>query len=107
MTSGKWAGSRRRDELPPDWEKRRQDVFERDHYRCTEKTAYGRCKEVATDCDHVIPGNDHRKSNLTSLCSAHHALKSAMEGVAARAVRKAAIRRPPEMNPGRAARPPS
>ncbi|MEU7570315.1 hypothetical protein [Micromonospora sp. NPDC049240] len=45
---------------------------------------------MAVDVDHIIPGNDHSRSNLRALCEWHHDKKSGAEGAAARA---AAIRR--------------
>ena len=100
MTSGQWKGSNRKAELPPDWDIRRTRVFRRDGYRCTAPTAYGRCPQVATDCDHVGDKLNHELENLTSLCDAHHKAKTAQQGVEARAGRKAARKRPPEVNPG-------
>jgi 5-methylcytosine-specific restriction protein A len=102
MTSGKWATSKRREELPPDWPALRQATFDRDGKRCTWKTNDMRCDEPATQCDHVVPGykgGTHDLSNLTSLCEPHHRKKSAMEGVQARAERREAARRPPERHP--------
>lgn len=93
---GRWANSRRRDELPPDWKQRRARVLARDGYRCTKVVAGERCQARATDVDHVQPGADHRESNLTSLCTKHHLEKSSAEGVAARPKR----RRAPEPHPG-------
>lgn len=104
--SGGWKGSDRRERLPADWEARRRFVFERDGGQCTEQTRRGRCKAPATDCDHVVPGDDHSYANLTSLCGPHHAEKSAREGAAAREALSTATRRPPEFHPGRTAPPP-
>lgn len=85
-----WANSDRRDRLPKDWPQIRRRVLKRDGGRCTERNDYGqRCPELATDVDHVKPGDDHSLSNLRSLCSWHHNRKSGAEGAQARA----AIRR--------------
>lgn len=100
--SGQWAGSGRRYRLPPNWPALRRATFERDNWRCTTILPDGRrCREVATDCDHVIPGDDHSPHNLTSLCAPHHREKSAREGVEAKAAKAAKVRRPPEPHPGR------
>ena len=87
--AGGWKGSTRKARLPPDWPRRRAQVLARDNYRCF-------CGMPATDVDHVVPGDDHRLSNLRSLCRAHHLQKSSKEGVSARKHR----RRPPEPHPG-------
>lgn len=98
--SGHWQDSDRRAELPANWPELRAAVFRRDGYRCTARDRRNqRCPEVATDCDHVIPGNDHAMTNLTSLCADHHAHKSALEGVAAREAKRTARRRPAEKHP--------
>jgi 5-methylcytosine-specific restriction enzyme A len=97
--SGGWEGSDRRDRLPPDWPAIRQRILERDGHRCTWYVSGLRCKAVATDVDHRRPGDDHRDSNLQSLCGPHHAGKSAREGNAAKAARKAAEKRPREISP--------
>ena len=46
------------------------------------------CKELSTDVDHIVPlsqgGAEFERSNLQSLCSYHHSLKSGQESIAAR-----------------------
>ena len=98
--SGQWKGSTRRSRLPPNWPELRAAAFKRDGWRCTVVEAGRRCVVLATDCDHVVPNDDHSLLNLTSLCSGHHANKSSREGNAAKAARKAAILRPREQHPG-------
>ncbi|QEQ94034.1 HNH endonuclease [Streptomyces phage Saftant] len=76
-----WQGSDRRLRLPPDWPKIRARILRRDGHRCTHRDDYGtRCSELATDVDHIKPGDDHSESNLRSLCSWHHGKKSGAEG---------------------------
>ncbi|MEU9795051.1 hypothetical protein AB0E27_31450 [Streptomyces sparsogenes] len=41
--------------------------------------------------DHIRPGDDHSDSNLTSLCSYHHRIKSSREGAAAKHARRRKI----------------
>jgi hypothetical protein len=41
------------------------------------------CGAHATDCDHIVPGNDHSLANLQALCKYHHQRKSSGEGRAA------------------------
>lgn len=98
--SGKWASSRRRDQLPKDWKKIRERILARDGYRCTETLSdNSRCTEPATDVDHIERGNDHSEANLRSLCGHHHRKKSAAEGNAARP-KAPPLRRPSEPHPG-------
>jgi len=99
--SGGWAGSDRRDRLPPDWSAIRAAVLRRDGYRCTRQTVLGRCLGTATQVDHMVRGDDHRMENLTSLCGPHHAEKSSREGNEAKAAAAAARRRPYPREPWR------
>lgn len=94
--SGGWQGSRRREQLPPDWKRIRVTVLERDGYRCTESTEDGRCIERATDVDHLEDPQDHSLSNLGSKCGPHHDKKSARQGGLA----GARLHRPKEPHPG-------
>lgn len=72
--------------LPPDWERRRRAVFQRDGWRCTYVDPdTGRCRGPAEECDHVRSRDNHDPTNLTSLCSYHHGKKSGGQGGAARA----------------------
>ena len=81
-----WQGSDRRDRLPPDWPKIRARILRRDGRRCTVRNVDGvRCGELATDVDHVKPGDDHRDANLRAVCQWHHRRKTGREGAAARA----------------------
>lgn len=96
-----WEGSTRRERLPDDWPERRAHVLRRDGYRCTARRRDDtRCPARATDVDHIEPGDNHDPSNLASLCSWHHARKSAREGGQAAAARRPPRRRPPEPHPG-------
>lgn len=76
-----WKGSTRRDRLPADWPKIRSRVLKRDGKRCTHTDDDGeRCPDIASDVDHIVPGDDHREANLRSLCEWHHLKKSGREG---------------------------
>lgn len=100
MSTG-WKGSNRRAELPPDWEKIRQRIFDRDGQTCTwvMKVSGRRCKDAATDCDHVGPKWDHSDANLRSLCAFHHRMHTAQQaGDASR--RRGPVRRSDEQHPG-------
>lgn len=84
-----WEGSSRRDGLPQDWPEKRVRVLRRDGHRCTHRDQYGdRCEELATDVDHIVPGDDHREINLRALCGHHHQAKSSREGALALAARR-------------------
>lgn len=96
--SGGWAGSRRRYELPPNWQSQiRPAILQRDGHRC--RGLDGKhCGRPATDVDHIGDRDDHRPENLQALCADCHAVKSSREGNAARwAVRE---QRPGERHPG-------
>lgn len=81
-----WAGSDRRQRLPKDWPRIRNHVLKRDGRRCTERDpdTGRRCDELATEVDHIVPGDNHDPSNLRSLCEWHHRSKSSREGAQAR-----------------------
>jgi 5-methylcytosine-specific restriction enzyme A len=107
MPNGRWAGSRRREQLPPDWPQRCQ--LARQLYG----TACYKCGHAnAVDTDHVQRGNDHRPQNLRPICGAAcpqcaaehrtpcHLAKSASEGGRAAAAARPPRKRPPEQHPG-------
>lgn len=95
--SGQWEGSQRAQRLPEDWESyRRPAVLARDKGFC-----HVCHKPGATDVDHLNPGDDHSLSNLAAIHAwPCHARKSAREGVAARAARRALRYRPKAKHPG-------
>lgn len=96
-----WETSDRRQRLPADWPAIRARRLKIDGYRCTWTTDGQRCTAVATEVDHrTAKTDDHRITELRSLCRDHHGRKSAAEGVAARAERRARLRLPPEEHPG-------
>lgn len=75
-----WAASDRHDRLPPGWDAIRRRVLRRARFRCEALLPSGvRCPAKATDCDHVIPGDDHSDSNLQALCGDHHSAKTRAE----------------------------
>lgn len=85
-----WRGSNRRARLPADWPKRRKAQLEADGYRCRWTEHGDRCPQRATDVDHIQASADNH-DELQSLCSYHHSLKSALEGVEAKAAKAAKI----------------
>lgn len=78
-----WKQSNRKARLPSDWRRITLAVRRRDRGVCT------LCGQPGTDVDHIEPGDNHAMSNLRLLCSPCHARKSAREGAAAMAVRRA------------------
>lgn len=84
-----WQGSTRKETLPPDWKKRREERFRLDGYQCTATNAVTgeRCDGPAEECDHHGDRLDHSIDNLRSLCSWHHGRKSAAQGLIAKANR--------------------
>ena len=93
-----WDGSGRRDRLPANWPTIRAAVLHRDHNTCQLRGR--RCTVIATDVDHVIPGDDHSMSNLQAACGPCHREKSAREGGTAASRRAALGRAPAERHPG-------
>lgn len=106
----KWGDSRRRSELPKDWESVRALVRRRAGGQCEEMSqvtgepplrAYAqgtRCWRQGTDCDHVGNPYDHSPSNLQWLCAQHHQLKTAEASAASRR-RLGTVKRAPEPHP--------
>jgi len=83
--SGGWQNSDRKDTLPPDWDKIRLRILERDGWRCVWKLPSGaRCSNPATDVDHMGKPWDHRPERLRSLCSPHHDKRTSIQGNAAK-----------------------
>lgn len=81
----RWATSTRRARLPKDWKQRVSATRHRAGGRCEARLPDGtRCTAAGTDCDHVVPNDDHRLSNLQWLCHPHHEDKTKGEAAAAR-----------------------
>jgi len=93
-----WAGSTRSATLPPDWERRRKRVLERDNYQCQHirSDRNRKCGARANQVDHINQERreDHSDENLQSLCQWHHQRKSSAEGGRGNARKKAAPRHP-------------
>lgn len=86
-----WQNSDRRDHLPGNWQALRKAVFRRDGHRCTaaDPNTGLRCPEPAEECDHVGKRDDHRLSQLTSLCRWHHGKKTGAQGAKAAHIARA------------------
>ena len=106
-----WETSDRASRLPRQWRTRiRPAVLRRDRYRCTWDGADGvRCGWTdptgsTLEVDHIVRGDDHRYTNLRTLCGRgspddHHGVKTAAEAAAGRA-RRPSRRRPAKPHPG-------
>ena len=95
-----WSSSDRRERLPRNWSTIRLAVLKRDGYQCR---IHGQgCTWLATEVDHIIPGDDHRLENLQALCHRCHAGKTAFEAAEAQRAVRARGRRPTETHPGSA-----
>jgi 5-methylcytosine-specific restriction endonuclease McrA len=88
-----WRNSTRADRLPADWPVRRRHVLERDGHTCRLKSPD--CTIVATEVDHITPGDDHHESNLQAACTACHKRKTIAERPT-----PPPLHRPPEQHPG-------
>jgi 5-methylcytosine-specific restriction protein A len=88
----------RRDRLPSRWTTIRAGVLTRDQWQC--QLRYDGCQILATEVDHIQPGDDHTPANLQSVCARCHATKSAREGAEGRARVQQRSRRTPEPHPG-------
>ncbi len=99
--AGGWKDSDRRDRLPSNWGALVAETRRRAKGRCQWTLPSGkRCPRDGTDCDHKVPGDDHRQSNLAWLCSEHHLRKSSKEGNAAKYGRKKIPLRTEGRHPG-------
>lgn len=112
--SGGWAGSERLSRLPANWPQLRERIRKRDGYRCTwihgnpdglprsaaDLDGPHRCTGPAAEVDHINRHAGDDEDNLRSLCTPHHAAKSAAEGVEARRAIAAQRYRPREQHPG-------
>lgn len=100
MSNYNWADDHaRQNRLPRDWHRRRQGTLKRAGYQCqaVSPSTGARCTEPATQCDHIVAGDNHDYSNLQALCAWHHARKTAGEGAEGR--RKAQADRPSTKRP--------
>ena len=95
-----WSGrSRRRGELPKNWEKLRRQVLHRDAHACVF------CGAPANHVDHIFPDGPHHPDNLRSLCQHCHMARTQQQAVEARQRRynkrnKARGPRPKSKHPG-------
>ena len=93
-----WTTSTRSKRLPKDWAKRRTQARDRAHGQCQATHHHPRCPGTGTECDHIIPGDDHSLANLQWLSKECHQAKTAREA-AARSRARTRLR-PAEKHPG-------
>jgi 5-methylcytosine-specific restriction endonuclease McrA len=93
-----WSSSDRAARLPGNWARLRLAVLKRDGYHC--QIAGPGCTWLATEVDHIVPGDDHGLGNLQAVCTWCHARKTAGEAKRAQAKVQAKGRRPTEQHPG-------
>lgn len=87
--------SRRRTQLPPDWQTIRAAVQRRANGQCEAKLDNGsRCPDRGTDADHQGDEHDHSLSNLLWSCSWHHDQHTASQGANARATITSKLKHP-------------
>jgi 5-methylcytosine-specific restriction protein A len=95
-----WNSSDRRFRLPDDWESRRAMVKARAHGRCEARIHAKDCDGIGTDCDHIIPGDNHSLVNLQWLSYACHKAKTARESAERNRRYKRLRKHPNERHPG-------
>lgn len=90
-------------ELPSNWESQIvPDIKKRDGGRCRWiLPSKRRCPRAGVEVDHIGDPDDHSYRNLRLLCVFHHGKRTARQGIAARAARKAKKFRPGEDHPNR------
>nr|DAX21639.1 MAG TPA: HNH endonuclease [Caudoviricetes sp.] len=91
--------SRRRKELPKDWDRIRRTVLRRDGGLCVF------CGNPANQVDHIIPDGPHVPDNLRALCHHCHMVRTQQQSAEARKRRynrgnKARGPRPKSKHPG-------
>lgn len=64
--------SRRRAELPSNWQQLRRIVSDRAGGRCERVTNGVRCPARGTDCHHAVHRSNHDPAALEWLCPDHH-----------------------------------
>lgn len=96
----RWHTSDRRGRLPANWEAVRRQVAERAHYECQAKVHAVGCNGVGTDCDHIVPGDNHSLDNLQWLSAECHKAKTARESAERNTRRKQMRLHPSETHPG-------
>jgi len=84
-----WQTSNRASRLPKNWADIRRGILEQAHHQCQAPTHHPRCTGVATDVDHIKPGDDHTPANLQALSKECHDAKTARETAARNRARSA------------------
>lgn len=95
--------SKRRLELPPDWEAIRRQVGNRDRWTCQwprDGRANGICGSGANQCDHRGDRMSFDPKDLWMLCPWHHRKKTEDESLQARIAILAKAKMPIRKHPG-------
>jgi 5-methylcytosine-specific restriction protein A len=81
----------------PEWQAIRQQVLQRDNYRCQIRGP--QCEIAATQVDHITPvykGGTREPSNLRGSCPRCHSAKTSREGHEAKKAGKVGAAKPPQ-----------
>lgn len=96
-----WDTSRRRDQLPPNWQDLRRQTRTRADGICEHTDNGVRCTSLGTDCHHTGRNDDHRLEALQWLCRPHHDIETRRQSREAWNRRYIeAKKRDPEAHPG-------
>ena len=95
-----WSTSDRHSRLPHDWQAIRRRVRARAHGRCEATVHAPGCDGRGTECDHIIPGDDHSLENLAWLNSYCHKAKTQREAAQNNRAMARLRRHPIEKHPG-------
>lgn len=84
--------------LPRAWKMIRANVLRRDNWQCqwVREDTGELCLAPATDVDHIDDPENHKHSNLRSLCGYHHRQRTAQQGGLANASKA----KKPKSHPG-------
>lgn len=94
-----WQGSTRRSRLPTNWNQIRIATEHRANGRCEAQSRLNQphhpdCSGLGSECDHVIPCDDHSLANTCWLSTPCHKAKTARESAARNRARTQPERRP-------------
>ncbi len=95
---GEWGKSRRLSPLPPDWQRIRRRVLERDLGVC--QLRMEGCTVRATEVDHIGDRDDHSDGNLRAVCKRCHGRRTGQQAGRLSPTKFRPIKRPPEKHPG-------
>ena len=86
-----WANSQRRNQLPANWHKIRNQIRNRANNQCETTMADGtRCPNQGTDCHHTGHPNNHNPDALQWVCRGHHNIATTQQATTAAKQKKQA-----------------